>query len=164
MRYVFRFFLVFCLALLPSTAWAKANSAGLTNGEYLMDVMLEGGTGRASIASPTTVVVADRCATATIEWSSPHYDYMIVGGDQYLPTNDTGNSTFEIPVPAFDEPFEVIGDTTAMSTPHEITYLLTFDSASAQEAKGKASAFMLALPALVAVAALLIVRLVKTHT
>ena len=41
-----------------------------------------------------------------------------------------GNSTFEIPVLYFDRPMTVIADTTAMSEPHEITYTLTFDSAS----------------------------------
>ena len=38
--------------------------------------------------------------TATIVWSSPNYDYMIVDGEKYLPTNTEGNSTFEIPVSA----------------------------------------------------------------
>ena len=39
-------------------------------------------------------------------------------------------STFEIPVAAFDTELTVIGDTTAMSTPHEIEYTLNFDSAT----------------------------------
>ena len=39
-------------------------------------------------------------------------------------------STFEIPVAAFDTDLTVIGDTTAMSTPHEIEYTLNFSSES----------------------------------
>lgn len=101
-----------------------------TSGERHVNVTMEGGTGRASITSPAKVVEVDGQDIATIEWSSPHYDYMIVDGERYLPTNDGGNSTFEIPVLVYDEPFTVIADTTAMSTPHEIEYQLTFDSAS----------------------------------
>ena len=70
--------------------------------------------------------------TATIVWSSPNYDYMLVDGEKYLPVNTDGNSTFEIPVAALDTPLAVVGDTTAMSTPHEIDYTLTFDASSAE--------------------------------
>ena len=64
--------------------------------------------------------------TATIVWSSPNYDYMIVDSEKYLPTNTEGNSTFEIPVAALDTALDVTADTVAMSTPHEIEYTLTF--------------------------------------
>ena len=70
---------------------------------------------------------------AVLVWNSPNYDYMKVGDTQYFPVNEGGNSTFEIPVTAFDAPVTVIADTVAMSTPHEITYTLTFDSASVAE-------------------------------
>lgn len=117
-------------AMPPSLASAATPS--LSDGAYEVAVTLEGGTGRASVQSPTSMTVHDGSATATIVWSSPHYDYMVVEGTRYLPVNDGGNSTFEIPVLTFDEPFEVIADTTAMSTPHEITYELTFVSSSVQ--------------------------------
>ena len=80
--------------------------------------------------SPAALTVADGKMTATIVWSSPNYDYMIVDGEKYLPTNTEGNSTFEIPVSALDTALDVTADTVAMSTPHEIEYTLTFDSAS----------------------------------
>ena len=48
------------------------------------------------------LTVAEGKMTATIVWSSPNYDYMIVDGEKYLPTNTEGNSTFEIPVSALD--------------------------------------------------------------
>ena len=52
---------------------------------------------------------------------------MLVDGKKYLPISEEGYSTFEIPITVFNEPMDVIADTTAMSTPHEISYQLTFD-------------------------------------
>lgn len=104
----------------------------LDNGTYEMEVTLKGGSGRASIESPAKVVVENDTATATIVWSSPNYDYMKVGEETYQPVNTEGNSTFEIPVTAWDEEMTVIADTTAMSTPHEITYTLTFETSTAE--------------------------------
>ncbi len=98
------------------------------DGEYLIDVTLTGGSGKATIESPTKLVVKDGAYTATITWSSPHYDYMIVDGTKYEPVNTEGNSVFEIPVSALDTDITVIADTTAMSTPHEIEYVLNFQS------------------------------------
>ena len=100
------------------------------DGSYTCEVTLEGGSGRATVESPAALTVADGKMTATIVWSSPNYDYMIVDGEKYLPTNTEGNSTFEIPVAALDTALDVTADTVAMSTPHEIEYTLTFDSAS----------------------------------
>ena len=96
------------------------------DGEYSVSVTLEGGSGRATVESPAALTVADGKMTATIVWSSPNYDYMIVDGEKYLPTNTEGNSTFEIPVAALGTPLAVTADTVAMSTPHEIEYTLTF--------------------------------------
>ena len=96
------------------------------DGEYNVQVVLEGGSGRATVDSPAALTVADGKMTATIVWSSPNYDYMIVDGEKYLPTNTEGNSTFEIPVSALGTPLTVTADTVAMSTPHEIEYTLTF--------------------------------------
>ena len=60
--------------------------------------------------------------------------YMLVDGQRYDVLTTEGGSTFEIPVRALDTPLTVIGDTTAMSTPHEIEYTLTFDSTTVVEA------------------------------
>ena len=100
------------------------------DGSYTCEVMLEGGSGRATVDSPAALTVADGKMTATIVWSSPNYDYMIVDGEKYLPTNTEGNSTFEIPVSALGTPLSVVADTVAMSTPHEIEYTLTFSAPS----------------------------------
>ena len=96
------------------------------DGSYTCEVTLEGGSGRATVESPAALTVADGKMTATLVWSSPNYDYMIVDGEKYLPTNTEGNSTFEIPVSALDTALTVTADTVAMSTPHEIEYTLTF--------------------------------------
>lgn len=100
------------------------------DGSYTCAVTLEGGSGRATVESPAALTVADGIMTATIVWSSPNYDYMLVDGEKYLPVNTDGNSTFEIPVAALDTALAVTADTVAMSTPHEIDYTLTFDSAT----------------------------------
>ena len=107
----------------PKTEEAAETPA---DGEYTCNVTLEGGSGRATVESPAALTVADGKMTATIVWSSPNYDYMIVDGEKYLPTNTEGNSTFEIPVSALSAPLSVTADTVAMSTPHEIEYTLTF--------------------------------------
>ena len=109
-------------------AQPKAEEAAETpaDGEYSVNVTLEGGSGRATVESPAALTVADGKMTAVILWSSPNYDYMIVDGEKYLPTNTEGNSTFEIPVSALGTPLAVTADTVAMSTPHEIEYTLTF--------------------------------------
>ena len=99
------------------------------DGSYTCAVTLTGGSGRATVESPAALTVADGAMTAVIVWSSPNYDYMLVDGEKYLPTNTEGNSTFEIPVAALDTALAVTADTVAMSTPHEIDYTLTFDSA-----------------------------------
>ena len=96
------------------------------DGEYTVDVTLEGGSGKATVDSLAKVTVKDGVAYATITWSSTHYDYMIVNGEKYLNENEGGNSTFTFPIDGIPCEMDVIGDTTAMSTPHEIDYTLTF--------------------------------------
>ena len=110
----------------------QEETAALEDGIYTAEVTLEGGSGRASIESPAQITVKDGAVMASIQWSSPNYDYMIVDGEKYLPVNTEGNSVFEIPVSGFDQKIEVIADTTAMSKPHEIEYTLTFDSSTIQ--------------------------------
>ena len=104
------------------------NILQLEDGIYTVELAFEGGSGKAKVLSPATVTVSGENVTATIQWSSPNYDYMIVDGEKYLPVNTEGDSVFEIPVLFFDKPMDVIGDTVAMSTPHEIEYTLTFYS------------------------------------
>jgi len=117
------------------TKKATAEDLKLEDGDYTADVKLEGGSGKATVTSPAEFTVKDGKVTASVEWSSPYYDYMLIGDDKYEPVNKDGNSVFEIPVDGFDYPMEVTADTVAMSTPHEIEYTLQFDSASIKEAE-----------------------------
>ena len=102
------------------------DEVSLEDGTYSMGITFAGGSGKAEILSPVSVTVAGGKAMATVQWNSPNYDYMIVNGEKYLPVNTEGDSIFEIPVLIFDEPMDIIGDTVAMSKPHEIEYTLTF--------------------------------------
>ena len=108
-------------------------TTALEDGTYSIEITFEGGSGKAKILSPVEMTVADGQAAATLKWSSPNYDYMIVDGEKYLPVNTEGDSVFEVPVLTFDEPVVVIGDTVAMSKPHEVEYTLTFHSDTAEE-------------------------------
>lgn len=111
-----------------ATMTSGNDTSSLAEGDYTVEVALEGGSGRSSITSPAPVKVgADGTYTVTIEWSSPYYDYMIVDGVKYEPVNTEGNSVFEIPFADISAPVTVTADTVAMSTPHEIEYTLTFD-------------------------------------
>lgn len=105
------------------------------DGSYTIELTMEGGSGRASIQSPAQLAITDGAATATLEWSSPNYDYMLVNGEKYLPVNTEGNSVFEVPVEALDAPLTMIGDTVAMSTPHEVEYTVTFHSETLESAE-----------------------------
>ena len=116
-------------------AGKKIADLGVEDGDYTAEVTLTGGSGRATVDSPAAITVKGDKATATIVWSSPNYDYMRVGGEKYEPVNNEGNSTFEIPVDGFDYPMEVVGDTVAMSEPHEIEYTLQFDSSTMEKAE-----------------------------
>ena len=132
--------LVFRAGSLPLDAYAggfliTAESLGLADGDYTVEVTLSGGSGKAGVDSPALLTVADGAVIATIVWSSSNYDYMKVDGVQYNMVNTEGNSTFVIPVAAFDFALPVLADTIAMSTPHEIEYTLYFDSATLQPVK-----------------------------
>ena len=99
----------------------------LEDDTYSIEVNMIGGSGRASVSSPTWFIVKDGKAYAKLLWSSSHYDYMKLNGIKYEnETKDGGNSTFTIPVAVFDQPISVIADTTAMGDPVEIEYELTF--------------------------------------
>lgn len=132
--------LVFKSSSLPQNAFTNleittAESLELADGTYQAEVMLEGGSGKASVESPAVLEVKDGKVTATIIWSSKNYDYMLVDGEKYELLETDGNSTFEIPVSGFDWKMPIVADTIAMSTPHEIDYTLYFDSSTLVQEK-----------------------------
>ena len=127
--------LVFRADSLPADAFAEgivttAEDLALADGDYQVDVTLEGGSGRASVESPARMTVENGKVTATIVWSSSNYDYMKVDGVRYDAVIENDRSVFTIPVTCFDWKMAVVADTIAMSQPHEIDYALRFDSAS----------------------------------
>lgn len=127
--------LVFRSDSLPLDALADgtlttADSLGLEDGMYTADVVLEGGSGRASVQTPVKLRVEAGKVCASIVWGSANYDYMKVDNVKYEWDGNGDKSTFEIPVSVFDWKIPVIADTIAMSEPHEIEYTLTFDSAT----------------------------------
>ena len=129
--------LLFRADSLPTEAFREgffvtAESLGLADGDYLVEVSLSGGSGRAKLASSAQLHVENGSCTATLVWGSRNYDYMRIGETKYLPLPDTDTSTFEMPVSFFDRPMAVIADTIAMSEPHEIEYSLLFSSESLQ--------------------------------
>lgn len=131
--------LVFRGDSLPADAFADgavttAESLNLADGMYTAEVALEGGSGRTTVESPAVLRVEQGNVFATIIWSSSNYDYMKVGGEKFEMADTEGNSTFEIPVTGFDWRMPVIADTIAMSEPHEIDYILIFDSATLKKA------------------------------
>lgn len=123
MRRFFALTLVLCLLLAGCGA---GKEKPLADGSYAVALILKGGSGRATVQSPAELTVAGGEMTLRLVWSSSNYDYMIVDGEKYLPVTYEGGSTFEIPVKALAD-MTVIGDTVAMSTPHEVEYTIAFD-------------------------------------
>ncbi|MEE8703437.1 MAG: hypothetical protein SOH58_00290 [Olsenella sp.] len=122
------------LALAAPAAPASAEGAALADGTYAVSVELGGGSGRASVQSPCELSVSSGSMVATVTWSSPNYDLMVVDGQRLSPVNEGGNSTFEVPVSALGEALPVQAETTAMSRPHLIDYTLTFSDPQRQGA------------------------------
>lgn len=109
------------------TASENEDTFELSENEMLAEVTLIGGTGKATIESPSVVTKKDDQYYATVVWSSKYYDYMIVNEEKYLNEAEEGEpSVFTIPV-VIGEDMSVIGDTVAMSKPHEIEYTLLFE-------------------------------------
>lgn len=118
----------------------RATAAGLRSfselseipdGSYWIRVSMTGGSGHASISSPTGFYVKDGQATADIHWSSASYDYMKLDGVRYDAFTDAaGHSAMTIPVSALNTAIPVLADTTAMSKPYEIEYQLSFDGSA----------------------------------
>lgn len=114
------------LALVLVLGLAACGQKELVDGTYAIDVTLSGGSGRAKIEA-ASVEIRDGSATATITWSSPFYDFMMVDGVRYEPVQESGNAVFVIPV-VLDQKMAVSANTVAMSQPHLIDYTLYFDS------------------------------------
>lgn len=119
-------FAIWMMLIVSVMVFAACGEAEPVDGSYTVEVTLSGGSGRATVESPARVVIDGDVAIATIVWSSPFYEYMIVDDVQYDPIQEDGNATFEIPI-VFDEEMMVSASTVAMSEPHLVDYTLYFD-------------------------------------
>jgi len=113
--------LALCLALWGTGALGEVS--GLPEGEYAPDgFTFSGGTGKVTISCPK-LTVAGGAVTATLVFSSPNYPKVTVDGVEYTAVHEAKNSIFEIPA-RVNEEMTVVGTTTAMSTPHDVEYVI----------------------------------------
>ena len=132
MKQMMRTMVIFLLAMMllcpvQVLATGEGLETDMEDGEYSIQVDLEGGSGKASVTSPALMIVKDGRMYAQLQWSSSNYDYMIVNEEKILNESEEGrNSVFTVPVTVMDDKMEVIADTLAMGAPHEINYTLTF--------------------------------------
>lgn len=93
----------------------------LTDGTYMPDSFsFSGGSGRASIDCPK-VTIRNGQAYAELIFDSGSYSYVKIEDKTYQGENTEDASVFEVPV-RLNQENTVIGCTTKMSMPHEITY------------------------------------------
>ena len=128
-----KWYVVIAAALLLCHSLPVYAADTVSDGRYTVEAVLTGGSGRAGIESPVDVRVENGILTATVIWSSPFYEYMLVDGVQYDPIQAEGNATFEIPA-VLDEDIPVRALTVAMSEPHLIDYTIHFDSTTLRSA------------------------------
>ena len=132
MKQMMRTMVIFLLAMMllcpvQVLAAGEGLETDMEDGEYSIQVDLEGGSGKASVTSPALMIVKDGRMYAQLQWSSSNYDYMIVNEEKILNESEEGrNSVFTVPVTVMDDKMDVIADTLAMGAPHEINYTLTF--------------------------------------
>lgn len=120
--------LMFRADSLPPEAWkdvATAESLGLADGAYRLDVTLTGA-GRIAIQSPAPARVADGACVADIVFTTDRIDYIVMDGVKYAPASVDGGAAFTVPVPAFGVPLSLALDSTAMTPAVEIPCAVTF--------------------------------------
>ena len=124
--------LLFRADSLPLEAWKElttAGSLGLADGDYQVDVVLSGA-GKAALAAPAALHVADGQCTADIGFSTRKIDYVIVDGQKVEPTSVDDGAAFTVPVAAFNVGLSIVADSTALSPSVEVPYTMTFDAQS----------------------------------
>lgn len=130
---VLKKFYLLIIAVMMIIAVTSCRGQGVT----LVDITMEGGTGKAHINSPVQIIYSEGITYAKLVWSSKNYDHVIVDGVTYPNENPGGYSTFTVPVASFDRPMELIGNTVAMSTPHDIEYTIFWNSAGESKNAGE---------------------------
>ena len=93
-------------------------------GEYVPSgFSWSGGSGRVNISCEKVIIPEDSSleTVAIITFSSPDYDYVRIGDEKITGEHTDSTSTFSVPV-SLNTEMELIGCTSAMSRPHEISY------------------------------------------
>lgn len=114
------------MAIVMLSSFTGSDGKVLADGSYSVDVAFEGGSGKAKILSPALLTVKDGEPVVTVTWSSKNYDYMIVDGKKYMNLTPGSSSSFSFPIKELGKSMDVIGNSVAMSKPHEIDYKVTF--------------------------------------
>ena len=99
-----------------------------------MDVY--GGTDTAE--SPAPMTMRDGDATATVRFSSPNYESLVMTGETFEPIEVTADSaTYEIPVRVFDTSIPVEFTSVASGAPEELEGSLSFHSGQVTNLAGE---------------------------
>ncbi|MBQ3424583.1 MAG: hypothetical protein IJH38_05240 [Clostridia bacterium] len=120
---------------LPAEAWREqttVRSLGLADGSYTCALSLTGG--RATVESPARLEVISGEAMAHVVFSTGKIDYVLVDSQKYFPVGEGDKAAFDIPVSGFDRAIAIVLDSTAMLPATEVSYIITFDSASLEPA------------------------------
>ena len=101
--------------------------AAYQDGTYSVGMSCEGGSGRGGVESAMVTVIGGSPSSIALTMTSPNYDYCYdpVTGAKVLAPAGSGNSVFYINYPGTT--FSFTADTTAMSQPYEITYIVYLD-------------------------------------
>ncbi|MCF0149838.1 MAG: iron transporter [Firmicutes bacterium] len=119
----------------PYEEEAESSPLGQPSDGMTVEVVLSGGSGKTSVASPCILEQDETGAFwALVVFSSSNYDWMKLGEVQYEPVTRDPGSTFRIPV-TMDADLPIQAQTSAMSTPHVIDYTLRFDSSTVKESQ-----------------------------
>lgn len=117
-------------AILLVFIFAVAGCGGkssVEDGKCTAELTMSGGTGRAHIESPAHINIEEGKIELLLVWNSKNYDYMIVDGVKYQNETPGEASSFRVmldSVSRLKEEIPVLGNTTAMSVPHEIEYTI----------------------------------------
>ena len=133
--------LVFRSDALPAEAFREeflvtAASLSLADGQYTCEAVLEG-RGKTSVRSPAAVTCEGEVCTARVVLSTSKADYVIYGGEKYLPVSTEGGAAFDLPVSVFDRKLSLIVDSTAITPAAEVPYSITFFSGTIARTEGE---------------------------
>ncbi len=109
---------------------------GIADGDYNIAVDVFGG--EDTVESPVPMTIENGEATATLQFSSPNYDSLVMTGDTYEPVEVTADSaTYELPIRVFDTSIPVTFNSVSSGAPEELAGSLSFHSGLATNSSGE---------------------------